>query len=242
MKSLGYLLFLSCFSGYAQESIPDSLSVDYPLQMHFAMPPVEEGTADSTLTVKRGLSLVLDDSDPDKIEGHYLGASLYIVNRSDDAVKLPLVDRELYICAEVLDNDVWKPITWIMSSGCVYQYTYSSKTLEKDTYCRFNVPVFKGSYKTKIRYTLYNRNKPWVSSNEITVFINKEQADYRKLTNGERRSVALPSPYSQMATTICFTLTTCRILLPSFNCLPWFTNPVYMFNYVSNMPSWFRSE
>lgn len=125
---------------------------------------------------RKGFYLVLNPSDTSVINGNILACKLYLVNRTDTLITLNAVDSRLNIIAEALnDKFEWQPISCLPSSDC--GNSYHRVALEKDEYWSFDIPFFKGFYKSKIRYSLYVGSKyvNKVISNEIDAYINKEQ-------------------------------------------------------------------
>jgi hypothetical protein len=107
------------------------------------------------------------------------GCMLYLVNTTDSMVELNASDSRLYIVAEALtESGKWKPISYLPSSGC--GNSYHIVKLDKQEYWEFPVYVFKGNFKTKLRYTLTINGNHKISSNQMEVFINKEQFDPEK--------------------------------------------------------------
>ncbi len=131
---------------------------------------------DDSFPKKKGLYLVINQDELVQYDEAILGCKLYLVNTTDTIAKLHASDSRLYIVAEALnEKNEWAPITYLPSSGC----GNSSHTviLDKQEYWEFLIPVFKGNFKTKLRYTLTLNKEKRLSSNEIPVFINKEQLD-----------------------------------------------------------------
>lgn len=128
---------------------------------------------------KAGLYLVINQNELVKIDSTKLGCKLYLVNTSDSLVKMQASDSRLYIVAEALDKDnEWKPITYLPSSWC--GNSYHTMMLDKDEYWEFNIPVFDGKFKTKIRYSFSQNGSGKIYSNEIDAFINKDQLNPEK--------------------------------------------------------------
>ena len=65
--------------------------------------------------------------------------------------------------------------------------------LDKNEFWEFSIPVFKGKFKTKIRYTLTMGKMQKIYSNEIVAAINKDQLDEKKLQG--HNSTNLMDPY-----------------------------------------------
>ena len=53
--------------------------------------------------------------------------------------------------------------------------SYHTVVLDEDEYWSFNVPILKGTTKTKLRYTLKIDENKKISSNEIISFVNQGQ-------------------------------------------------------------------
>jgi hypothetical protein len=128
---------------------------------------------------KVGVYLVINQNELIKIDSTKLGCKLYLVNTSDSLIKISASDSRLYIVAEALDqNNEWKPITYLPSSWC--GNSYHTVMLDKDEFWEFEIPVFKGKMKTKIRYSFSANSAEKIYSNEVTAFINKDQLDPKK--------------------------------------------------------------
>lgn len=103
---------------------------------------------------------------------------LYVVNYSDSLMHFDAQDIYVNIVQEAIDLDnIWKPISYISGSSC--GNSYHTVVLDKKEYWKFKVPIFKGNYKTKIRYVFYadNYDGKKYYSNEIPAKINLTQFD-----------------------------------------------------------------
>ncbi|MEO5645084.1 MAG: hypothetical protein ABIQ40_11355 [Bacteroidia bacterium] len=128
---------------------------------------------------REGFYLIINRNELIKIDGGKLGCKLYLVNTSDSLVNLSASDSRLYIVAEALNEDnIWQPITYLQSSWC--GNSYHTVALDTNEFWEFDIPVFKGELKTKVRYTLSLGNKGQIHSNEIVAFINRDQFDVTK--------------------------------------------------------------
>ena len=140
---------------------------------------------------RHGFYLVINQNEFIKIDSNKLGCKLYLVNTSDSVVTLNASDSRLYIIAEALNEDnVWVPITYLLSSWC--GNSYHTVVLDKDEFWEFDIPVFKGKFKTKIRYTLTINKEKKICSNEIDAYINKEQLDPKKQQGYSRQNLMDP--------------------------------------------------
>lgn len=141
---------------------------------------------------EKGFYLVINQKELSIIGNNLLSCKLYLVNTTNGAIELEASDSRLYIVAEALnDQNEWVAISYLPVSDC--GNSYHTVTLDEDEYWSFDVPVFKGPVKTKLRYTLTIDEKNKISSNEITAYLNKGQFDSE---NKERHSgVHIMDPY-----------------------------------------------
>ncbi len=138
--------------------------------------------------------LVINENETSIIDSAVLGCKLYLVNTTDALIKLEASDSRLYIVAEALNEEnQWTPISYLPSSGC--GNSYHTVILDKDEYWSFDIPVFKGAIKTKLRYTLTIDKDNKISSNEIIAYLNKGQFD--KNNKEGHRSNYLMDPYDE---------------------------------------------
>ncbi len=143
---------------------------------------------------RNGFYLVINQREFSKINGADLGCKLYLVNTTDSIIKLEASDSRLYIVAEALnEKKVWTPISYLPSSFC--GNSYHTVILDKDEYWSFNIPVFKGTIKTKLRYTLTIDKDKTISSNEIIAYLNKDQFEKEKKEG--HRTNNIMDPYGE---------------------------------------------
>jgi hypothetical protein len=143
---------------------------------------------------RQGFYLVINQDEFSVIDSSILGCKLYLINTSDDKVKIEASDSRLFIIAEALnDRNEWTPITYFPSSKC--GNSYHTVILDKAEYWKFNIPIFKGNFKTKLRYTLTIDTDKKISSNEITAFINKGQFDTQRKQGHSNNNIM--DPYSE---------------------------------------------
>lgn len=144
--------------------------------------------------LRQGFYLIINKDESVKIDSAILGCKLYLVNTTDSLIKLNASDSRLFIVAEALnDKNEWTPISYLPSSGC--GNSYHTVVLDKDEYWSFVIPVFKGSIKTKLRYTLTIDKNNKISSNEIVAYLNKGQFD--KDNKQGHSSNNIMDPYSE---------------------------------------------
>ncbi len=127
---------------------------------------------DSTFP-RNGFYMVINEMEY-VINGKYLHQKLYMINTGDTATKLGAQDSRLNIIAEALnEKNEWKPISYLPSSWC--GNSYHTVVLDTNQYWSFDMPVFAGTFKTKIRYVLLVDNEPKIVSNEVHAYINTPQ-------------------------------------------------------------------
>jgi hypothetical protein len=101
------------------------------------------------------------------------GYNLYLVNKSNNIVKIGACDSMLPVVAEVFIDGKWQPIEYLPRSWCAN--SYHQVGLNKNEYWKFNVPKYDGKIVTRIRYKLDMGQEKFIYSNEIETKINKKQ-------------------------------------------------------------------
>lgn len=128
---------------------------------------------------RKGLYLFINQNEFSKIDSSALGCKLYLINTTNDLIKLEASDSRLEIIAEALNEKFeWVPISYLPSSDC--GNSYHTVLFDKNEYWSFDIPIFKGEIKTKLRYTLRLDKDHKISSNEIVAYLNKGQFDSEK--------------------------------------------------------------
>lgn len=123
---------------------------------------------------KNGLYLLIKPDEHSFFWGSILGCKLYLVNTSGTLATLRANEGKLYIVAEALtEQGEWQPITTLLPSDC--GHSYYDVILDTNQYWSFTVPVFKGQFKTKVRYSLQLPSNEYTYSNEVPAYINIEQ-------------------------------------------------------------------
>jgi hypothetical protein len=121
-----------------------------------------------------------------------LGCKLYLANTTDTILELLACDSRIDIVAEALnEKNKWAPISYLPSSWC--GNSYHTIKLDKNEYWSFDIPIFKGNMKTKLRYVLILDEDYKIISNEIETFLNKEQFAQEKKQG--HKSNNLMDPY-----------------------------------------------
>ncbi len=157
--------FLEAFSNSTNAEKPNGeyRSENYPKIIDKAFP-------------KEKLTLFLSEKEYTTFAEEYFGQKLYLVNSTNSKIDFFAQDSRLDIQIEALDkNGNWKAITYLPSSSC--GNSYHTITLDENEYWEFSIPVFKGEFKTKIRYSLNLEEDLHLKSNKIDAFINLEQLD-----------------------------------------------------------------
>ncbi len=126
-----------------------------------------------------GFYLKLDTNRVVKDKNNACYHKLLVINNTDSSMAFGNID----ILPEVLIDGKWEQVEETKYEMMFFCRTDDYKViLDSKEYWGFNVPVFKGNYKTKLRYTLYYENE-YVdfSSNEIDVYFNKAALDNKYL-------------------------------------------------------------
>lgn len=122
---------------------------------------------------EKNLFLKVDTTEYTALNDTTRGYKFYIVNNSDELIKLSAADSRLSVIAEVLYKGEWKPIEYLPTVWCgnSYHHVY----LRQNEYWEFVVPKFSGEIATKLRYRLEIGKETFIYSNEIATSINKGQ-------------------------------------------------------------------
>jgi len=121
-----------------------------------------------------GLYFLINQKEYVSVDTNYLGCKIYLVNTTDSIVKLPAQDSRLDILPEAKNNKgEWKPIGYNPSSWC--GNSYHTLKLDKNEYWEFIIPIYKGSFKTTMRYALTINDSLKLYSDELVTYINPEQ-------------------------------------------------------------------
>jgi len=137
--------------------------------------------------------LYLSEKEYQKIYENGIGHTLYLLNTTNSTIEFPAQDSRLDIIAEIKKTgDKWMPITYLPSSWC--GNSYHTIALGPNEYWEFVQPVFKGSFKTKLRYRLTLENSQLIS-NEIDVYVNPNQM--KKEHQEVHRKRNLMDPYNE---------------------------------------------
>lgn len=103
----------------------------------------------------------------------YIAHKLYLINASKDTIDLALQDGQIKIIQQAKNkNGKWQDIENFINSWCSHSY-YMVK-LAPHEYQIYPVPIFKGTFKTRLRFKV-KLNKKEIYSNEFVGEINKGQ-------------------------------------------------------------------
>ena len=123
---------------------------------------------------RNGLYLLINDKEKIQIHDTNLGCKLYLINTSESLIEFNAIDSRINIFAEALnENNKWSSISFLPFSSC--GNSYHTIKLDKNEYWDFNIPIFKGTMKTKIRYRLQIDKENKIVSNEVSAYLNPEQ-------------------------------------------------------------------
>jgi len=118
--------------------------------------------------VKNEVNLFLEKSN-DSLYG------IYIVNKTADSLKISTQDWHLFLIQEAKNqNGKWKPIEYWAYSWC--GNSYLSEKLKPKGILKTESKIYRGNFKTQIRFKLLNNNKIYYS-NVIPGYINLSQFD-----------------------------------------------------------------
>ncbi|SEC41466.1 hypothetical protein SAMN04489761_2928 [Tenacibaculum sp. MAR_2009_124] len=171
----------------------DSLNVKFQLRgdcYAYSSPknsdmPNGEGRSDNLPKIvtsefpRNGLYLTINERELVKYTDSTLGHKLYLVNTTDSILNLEATDSRLDVFIEAIDLDKkWKAISYLPNSSC--GNSYHVVNLDREEFWCFDVPVFKGTFKTKLRYVLDVNGWGRVVSNEISCHLNKDQFDDKR--------------------------------------------------------------
>ncbi|MFD2720640.1 WG repeat-containing protein [Hymenobacter monticola] len=119
------------------------------------------------------LALNVDTTDMTVFADRYFAYKLYLINASKDTSKIPAQDGRIKIIQQAINkNGVWQDIENFVNSFC--GNSYHVLLLAPDEFQIFASPIYKGTYKTKLRYRLKTGGKE-IYSNVFTGTINPEQ-------------------------------------------------------------------
>lgn len=141
---------------------------------------------------QKGLYLIINPDELSKIDSTFLGCKLFLVNTTDSIVILKASDSRLNIIAEALnEKGQWTPISYLPSSWC--GNSNHKVKLDMNEFWTFEIPVFKGAIKTKLRYVLLLDEYNKIISNEIVTHLNIGQFDKEKKQG--KQSYNIMDPY-----------------------------------------------
>ena len=123
------------------------------------------------------LSLVIDEKQEAIFQDKFYGCKLYLSNTSKEKIKLNASDSRLNILLQAKNsNGDWEYIEYLPSSWC--GNSYHNLYLDSNEYWDFTIPLYEGSFKTKIRAVLLDNEdkaEKAIYSNAINGFINPSQ-------------------------------------------------------------------
>ena len=127
---------------------------------------------------KDSLYFVLCEQEYIPLKNNTLGRALYLINTHKENMSFSTIGGSFDIITEALNpKGEWARISSNPYEGWCGSGIYSARgqvSLLAQDYWSFEVPVLKGTFKTKIRYMIYHMGKV-IYSNEIAASINQEQ-------------------------------------------------------------------
>lgn len=122
-------------------------------------------------SLQDNVQLVISAREYTLIRDSILSTKLYLVNKSGAKVCFPAEDSRIYLTLQAKDHiGFWRDIEYISHSWCANSYHHVC--LERDHYWELKTPVFKGKYKTRIRWKLEREQEENLFSNEVPGYVN----------------------------------------------------------------------
>ena len=101
----------------------------------------------------KNISLKLDTVDLTVFADRYYGYKLYLINASKDTLTIPAQSGRIKIIQQAKNkNGVWQDIDIFINDFC--GNNYHKLRLEPSEYQIFPTPIFKGTFKTQLRFKL----------------------------------------------------------------------------------------
>lgn len=126
---------------------------------------------------KTQLSLVIDKNEKAIFNDQFYGCKLYLANTTDKKIKLNASDSRLNILLQAINNKGnWEYIEYAPSSWC--GNSYHNLYLNSGEYWNFTMPLYQGSFKTKVRAVLQyyvGKQEQFIYSNSIELSVNPAQ-------------------------------------------------------------------
>lgn len=113
--------------------------------------------------------LKYESSKPSKFYDNIAAHKLYLVNNSNESVSFASQDNRLYMRVQALDNNNnWRYIEYLPQSWC--GNSYYSVTLQPGYFWSFDIPIYDGFFKTKMRIQL---NGVLINGKNINLYSNE---------------------------------------------------------------------
>jgi hypothetical protein len=133
------------------------------------------------------LALNVDTADLTVFADRYFAYKLYLINASGDTSRIPAQDGRIKIIQQALNKSgKWQDIENFINSFC--GNSYHILLLAPDEFQIFASPIYKGNYKTKLRYRL-KTDKREIYSNVFTGTVNPEQ--FLKVRDKSKSEISL---------------------------------------------------
>jgi len=108
---------------------------------------------DAMAPLQRDVGLYLVPGDPLPWNDQYMGRKVRVYNHTGETVTIPTIDYMLYAIPEAMDSEGrWRALESYNNGFC--NFSYFGVNLEPQHYWEFVVPIYSGSFRTKMRYVL----------------------------------------------------------------------------------------
>lgn len=150
----------------------DTLEIDKPLYAN-KYAGIDNFPRKQTFASLYQLTLKVDTADVTVFLDKYFANKLYLINASKDTVRIPAQDGHIKIIQQAKNKKgKWQDIENFINSWCGNSYHFV--TLIPNEYQIFATPIFKGEFKTQLRFKL-ELEKQTIYSNIYWGNINYEQ-------------------------------------------------------------------
>jgi hypothetical protein len=103
--------------------------------------------------LQSGVGFYLVPGDPLPWNDQYTGRKVRLYNNTREIKNIPTSDYALFVIAEAMDSEGrWRAIEEYLAISC--DFSYFTVELEPNHYWEFTVPIYEGSFRTRMRYAL----------------------------------------------------------------------------------------
>ncbi len=109
---------------------------------------------DATMApLQRDVGIYLVPGPPLPWNDQYMGRKVRVYNNAGETKAIPTIDCVLYAIPEAMDSEGrWRALESYINGFC--NFSYFGVNLEPQHYWEFVVPIYSGSFRTKMRYVL----------------------------------------------------------------------------------------